>query len=71
MCKEEMHGRTVTVSEREDDNRDEAQGLPQGAGSRRPPRSGEGMDSVLTHLREQESQRVRDDDPTIGIPHGN
>jgi hypothetical protein len=58
-------------SEREDQNRDEVQGLPHGAGIRRSPRSGEGMDSVLAHLREQESQRVRDDDPTIGIPHGN
>ncbi|KQT14331.1 hypothetical protein [Ramlibacter sp. Leaf400] len=42
-----------------------AQDEPTGAAGRRRPRSGEGMASVLTHLREQESQRVQDD-PTVG-----
>lgn len=50
------------------DNQDEtrqqehrAQDEPKGAAGRRRPRSGEGMASVLTHLREQESQRVQND----------
>ena len=36
------------------------------APQRRPARSGEGLDSVMTRLREQEDQRVQND-PTIGI----
>ena len=34
---------------------------PMGGTGRRTSRSGEGMDSVILHLREQEAQRFRDD----------
>jgi hypothetical protein len=39
---------------------------PNGATPRRPARSGEGLESVMTRLREQEDQRVQND-PTLGI----
>lgn len=42
---------------------------PNGATPRRPARSGEGLDSVMTRLREQEDQRVQND-PTLGISGG-
>lgn len=43
---------------------------PAGAApKRRPARSGEGLDSVMTRLREQEDQRVQND-PTIGLSGG-
>jgi hypothetical protein len=47
----------------------QAEDAPNGATPRRPARSGEGLDSVMTRLREQEDQRVQND-PTIGIPGG-
>jgi len=43
---------------------------PHGATARRPPRSGEGMDSVLAHLRQQEAERLQDD-PTTRDSGGN
>lgn len=43
-----------------------AQSAPDNGAPRHPARSGEGLDSVITRLREQEDQRVQND-PTIGI----
>ena len=43
-----------------------SQDVPDDGISRRPARSGEGLDSVITRLREQEDQRVQND-PTIGL----
>ena len=39
---------------------------PSDGAPRRPARSGEGLESVITRMREQEDQRVQND-PTIGI----
>lgn len=50
------------MSQKEDLQTDQpTETSPRGTLGRRAPRSGEGMESVLTHLREQESQRVQDD----------
>jgi hypothetical protein len=49
------------MSDKEEERKDQAQEPSNGTPGRRRPRSGEGMESVLTHLREQESQRVQDD----------
>jgi len=43
-----------------------SQDAPDDGTPRRPARSGEGLDSVITRLREQEDQRAQND-PTIGI----
>lgn len=40
--------------------------VPDDRAPRRPAGSGEGLDSVMTRLREQEDQRVQND-PTFGI----
>jgi hypothetical protein len=44
----------------------QSQDAPGDGTPRRPARSGEGLDSVITRLREQEDQRVQND-PTIGL----
>jgi hypothetical protein len=43
-----------------------SQDVPDDGTPRRPARGGEGLDSVITRLREQEDQRAQND-PTIGI----
>ncbi len=43
-----------------------SQDAPDDGTPRRPARSGEGLDSVITRMREQEDQRVQND-PTLGI----
>ena len=52
-----------------DSNPQPSQDVPDDGTSRRPARSGEGLESVITRLREQEDQRVQND-PTIGISRG-
>jgi len=43
-----------------------SQGVPGDGTPRASARSGEGLDSVMTRLREQEDQRAQND-PTLGI----
>ena len=54
------------MSEPSNNQRQPAQDVPDDGTPRRPAGSGEGLDSVITRLREQEDQRVQND-PTIGI----
>ncbi|TFZ05131.1 hypothetical protein EZ313_00150 [Ramlibacter henchirensis] len=59
------------MSEKEEERQDQAQEPSKGTPGRRRPRSGEGMESVLAHLREQESQRVQDDRSRGAVTPGN
>lgn len=54
------------MSEPNSNQQQRPQDVPDDGTPRRPVGSGEGLDSVITRLREQEDQRVQND-PTIGL----
>lgn len=58
--------RVDAMSEPDNNQQQPARNVSGDGTPRRPAGSGEGLDSVITRLREQEDQRVQND-PTTGI----